>query len=103
MTRARPVPRTQQRVSREKLVTNSDAYSVRRVTRCMDKAEPERSNLELAAFINVNVDVRRGRPLMHDDLRAGQFAQVPYAGAMVRVRMRVDHQLQRELMVREHG
>jgi hypothetical protein len=87
----------------KKQAADSDAYSVRSVAGRIDETERERSDLELITVGYVEIDTRRWRSLVHHHLRASQFPHLPYTGAMIGVRMGVDHHLQLKSMVRKHA
>ena len=53
------------------------------------------------AIVHVHVNVRRGRLAVHDDFGAGEFLKVNAGGAVVRMRVGVDHGFESKPIVRE--
>src|SRR4029077_8604260 len=66
-------------------------------------AHLEVADAEDLAVVNVNLDVRRGRKMMHRDRRSGQLCELECAAAMVDVSVRIDDQIELQSAVGEDG
>jgi hypothetical protein len=60
------------------------------------------TDLEALAIVDMDIDVRRGRPPMHHDRRARKLAEFDRAAAMVGVSMSVDDHLELAPVISKH-
>ena len=92
----------EQRVPGADTVADVQADTVGCVAGRREHAEREGADLEVVPVVHVPIDVRRGRPPVHDDWRVRQGVQLPTAGQVIGVGMRVDDRVERVAVVGEH-